>query len=138
MNETELNRIEDALGRSLPATFRNVMLNFPQKLIEAATMTDPDGNEFIDSMMITPNADYIIGGIKARRHQADWPKDYLVVGDNGCGDDFSVDVSKENCPVFMSGPHNDAMASGPSEEGYFEQISDDLQRWVDGLANRAD
>lgn len=137
MNESDLDRVETALGQPLPAAFRSVMLNFPQALIDAATMTDPDGNEFVDNMMITPNADYIIAGINARRRDADWPDHLVVVGDNGCGDDFSVDISRESCPVYMSGPHNDAMAVGPEEDGYFEQVSDDLKLWVDSLAGRA-
>jgi|GEM_PF-6759004 len=133
MNDADLKRIEIAVGRSLPNGFRSVMLNFPQKLIAAATLTDADGNEFIESMMITPNADYIIAGIDDRRHDPDWPKNYVVIGDNGCGEEFSVDISIERCPVFMSGPHNDARASGPSEDGYFTQLSSDVQSWVSAL-----
>jgi hypothetical protein len=133
MNETDLKRIEEALGRPLPAVFRDVMSNFPQKLIAAATLTDSDGNEFLDDMMITPNADFIIAGIEYRKQDPDWPKTYMVVGDNGCGEEFSINISEESCPVFMSGPHNDAGASGPSEEGYFEQLSSELGSWVSGL-----
>jgi hypothetical protein len=138
MDESDLNRIEDALGRSLPNTFRNVMLNFPQKLIDAATMTDPDGNEFIDSMMITPNAEYILERNAECRRDPDWPNHYVPIGDNGCGEDYSVDVSDERCPVYKSGPHNDAMANGPGEDGYFERVSSDLQKWVHALAKRAE
>ena len=128
MNESDLARIETALGISLPTVFSNVMLHFPQVLIDEATMTDPDGNEFIDSMMITPDADYIIERTEEWRRDPDWPNNYLLIGDNGCGEDYSVDVSNDRCPVYESGPHNDAMANGPGEDGYFERVSDDLQK----------
>ena len=137
MTENDLERIADAPGHPLPSVFKEVMLKFPQSLIDAATMTDPEGNEFVDSMMITPNADYIIRGIEVREVESDWPNSMVGVGDNGCGDEFNVDMSEESCPVYMSGPHNDAMASGPAEEGYFEKISDDLRGWVAALADRA-
>lgn len=137
VNEAELDRVEDALGRSLPKTLRGVMLDFPQQLIDAATMTDPDGNDFVDCMMFTPFADYIIAGIRHCRQLEGWPADYLVVGDNGCGEEFSVDISTEKCSVFISGPHNDAGAHGPTDKGYFEQVSPDVRQWVDALADRA-
>lgn len=136
INEADLQRIEEALGRPLPQVFRDVMLNFPQQLIDAATLTDNDGNEFLADMLISPNADRIINGIEWRRQEPGWPQNYIVVGDNGCGEEFSVDISQEKCPVWMSGPHNDAGASGPAKEGYFEQLSDELERWVRGLVDR--
>jgi hypothetical protein len=134
MTEADLQRIEDALGRPLPDAFRHVMLNFPQVLIDAATMTDPDGNEFLDSMMISPDADAIIAGIAER--EPGWPASYVIVGENGCGEVYSVDVAKETCPVYQSGPHNDAGASHPGEEGYFEQVSPDLETWVRRLVSQ--
>ena len=60
MNEDNLRRIEDALGRPLPTAFRQVMLNFPQSLIDAARMTDPDSNEFMDEMMISLDAESLL------------------------------------------------------------------------------
>ena len=135
MNEDDLKRIEAVLGRSLPEAFRKVMLNFPQELIDAATMTDPYGNEFRDAMMISPDADAIIAGIESR--EWDWPENLIVVGEDGCGETFSVDISEEKCPVYMSGPHT-GMAEFPSQEGYFEQVGGDLEGWVRHLVNQVD
>jgi hypothetical protein len=135
MKEDDLERIEDAIGHPLPRAFRYVMLNFPQELIDAARMTDPDGNEFLDCMMISPDAEAIVAGIAER--EPGWPEHYIVVGENGCGEVYSVDGSQEECPVFESGPHNDAGASYPSEEGYFERVSKDLERWVRHLVKQA-
>lgn len=59
-----------------------------------------------------------------------------MVGENGCGEEYSVDISDERCPVYESGTHNDAMAEGPDEEGYFEQIADELESWVKYLASQ--
>lgn len=134
MNPDDLRRIEDQLGRPLPRAFRDVMLNFPKVLIDAATMTDPDGNEFRDAMMISPDAEQILAGIVDR--EPGWPESYVVVGENGCGEVYSVDISDEACPVYESGPHNMAGAAGPTEEGYFERISDDLEGWVRHLVNK--
>jgi hypothetical protein len=135
MIESDLKRIEAALGHPLPQAFRNVMLNFPQALIDAATMTDPDGNEFVDCMLISNNPDSIIAGIVGQ--QSDWPSNLIWVGENGCGEEYSVDISQESCPVYESGPHNDAGANGPAEDGYFEQVSADLEGWVKHLVNQA-
>lgn len=134
MTEDDLQRIEAALGKPLPRAFRHVMKNFPQELIDAAMMTDDMGNEFIDSMMISPDAELIAARIIDP--WLGWPENLLVVGENGCGEEYSVDISDERCPVYESGPHNDAMAEGPDEEGYFEQIADDLEGWVRSLASR--
>lgn len=135
MNEDDLDRIEAALGRPLPQAFRRVMLNFPQELIDAAMMTDPYGNPFRDEMMISPDADGIIACLESPPFP-DWPAHYLVVGANGCGEMYSVDISDDKCPVYESGPHNDAGAACPSEEGYFECVSVDLEGWVRHLVNQ--
>lgn len=134
MNEEDLQRIEAQLGRALPRTFRQVMLNFPQELIDAATMTDPHGNEFRDEMMISPDAEAILAGIIDR--EPGWPATYVVVGANGSGEVYSVDIADEACPVYESGPHNTAGAAGPDEEAYFERVSDNLERWVRHLVSQ--
>lgn len=132
MNEDDLRRIEAQLGRPLPQAFRNVMLNFPKELIDAATMTDPDGNEFMDEMMIAPDAEGILTGITDR--EPGWPETHILVGGNGCGEVYSVDIGEEACPVYESGPHNGA--AGPTEDGYFERVSDDLEGWVRHLVKQ--
>ena len=71
MNEDDLRRIEAQLGRPLPQAFRRVMLNFPRELLDAATLTDPDGNEFRDEMVISPDAEAILAGIIDR--EPGWP-----------------------------------------------------------------
>ena len=135
VDEDDLARIEEALGRTLPAAFRSVMLKFPQELIDAAKITDGDGNEYIDDMLIEPNAEMILEGIHDR--EEGWPEHLIVVGGNGFGEIYSVDISQDACPVVESGPHNDAGANSPAEEGYFEQVSADLESWVAGLVQRA-
>ncbi|MFO0882613.1 MAG: SMI1/KNR4 family protein [Pirellulales bacterium] len=139
MTEGELHQVEEALGHRLPPEFREVMLNFPQALIDAATMTDPDGNEFMDCMLISPNVDALLAAIAHyQSSESGWPKQYIVVGENGCGEVYSIDTSKGDCPVFVSGPHNDAGAASPDEEGYFEQVAPGVEQWVRGLVRTAD
>lgn len=137
MNEDDLKQIEDAIGHPLPQAFRNVMMTFPQALLEDAVITDGDGNEIIDDMMISPNVEAMLAGIAHYQSEPGWPRHYIVVGENGCGEVYSVDVSREECPVFVSGPHNDAGATSPAEDGYFDEVAADLQGWVAGLARRA-
>lgn len=134
MSEDDLRRIESALGRPLPRAFREVMLNFPQELIDAATLTDPDENEFRDEMLISPEPEAILAGIVER--EPGWPETYILVGANGCGEVYSVDIAEEACPVYESGPHNMAGAAGPDEDGYFERVSDDLEGWVRHLVSQ--
>src|SRR6266516_4729351 len=100
MNQDDFRRIEEQLGRPLPRAFREVMLNFPQALIDAATLTDGDGNEFIDEMLISPNAEHILASIVQR--EPGWPKSDLIVGANGCGEVYSVDIADDACPVYES------------------------------------
>ena len=50
-------------------------------------------------------------------------------------DGFCIDTADENCPVYLFGPHNDAMAAGPDEEGFFELLSADFKEWVDNLVS---
>ena len=57
MTESDLERIAVVPGRPLPSAFKEMMLNLPQSLIDAAAMTGPDRNGSVDSMVITPNAD---------------------------------------------------------------------------------
>jgi len=137
MNEDGLERIEDALGHPLPRAFRHVMTTFPQELIDEAVKTGPDGERLTDVMMISPNVEAILAGIAHYQSEPGWPRHYVVVGENGCGEVYSVDVSQEKCPVFASGPHNDAGANSPSEEGYFEHVSADLRGWVASLVQQA-
>ncbi len=135
MTEDDLRRIEARLGRPLPRAFREVMLNFPRALIDAANMTDPDGNVFMEEMMISPDPEAILAGIIGR--EPDWPENYIIVGANGCGEVYSVDIADEACPVCESCPHNRAGAAGPPEDGYFERVSDDLEGWVRHLVDQA-
>ena len=137
MNEEELQRIEDAIGLALPNAFREIMTRFPQALIDDATLSDGEGNEFIGDMMISPNVEAILAGITHYRSEPGWPKNYIVVGENGCGEIYSIDVSQEQCPVYVSSPHNEAGANSPHEEGYFNELSKDLKGWVKGLVQRA-
>ena len=137
MNEEGLRRIEDALGRPLPQAFRHVMTTFPQELIDEAVKTGSDGEKRIDFMIISPDVEAILAGIAHYQSEPGWPRHYVVVGENGCGEVYSVDVSQQKCPVFASGPHNDAGAHSPSEEGYFEQVSADLRGWVASLVQQA-
>ena len=133
-DQNDLRRIETQLGHPLPQEFRKVMLKCPRELIDAATMADPDGNEFVAEMMISPNAGFILAGIIGRK--PGWPETYVIVGENGCGEVYSIDIADEACPVYESGPHNDAGAAGPMEAGYFEQVSADLEGWVRHLVNQ--
>lgn len=138
MTESDLNRIEEALGHRLPSVFRNAMLKFPQQLIDAATTTDVDGNEFIDCMPISSSVEAILAGIAHyQSSELGWPKQHLVVGENGCGEVYSVDISQESCPVFVSGPHNDSGATSPDECGYFGQVAAGLEQWLSGLVQQA-
>lgn len=137
MTKDELREIEAQLGYPFPQAFRRVMLNFPPELIAAATMTDSDGNEIVGDMMISPNAEALRAHVQQRKHlEPGWPESYIVVGGNGCGEVYSVNIADEACPVYESGPHNTAGAAGPWEPGYFERVSDNLEAWVRHLANQ--
>jgi hypothetical protein len=112
MTEQDLQRIEHEIGRPVSVQFRLFMRNPPSELGDAA--------EFIS------DADSIIEFNRSGA-TAGWPANQLGLGDNGCGDVYSIDLDDERGAVYFSGPHSGY--DSPEEDGYFEKVFDTLQEF---------
>ncbi len=90
MTTIELKKIETELGVVLPDYYKTVMLNYPSDLSGEA----PEEYELINY------PDKIIDENKTA-YEDFWGeklnKQFLIIGENGCGDYFLLDLKKDNC-----------------------------------------
>lgn len=112
MTEQDLQRIEQATGRPVSVPFREFMLNPPPELG--------------DTEALLCKADDIVE-FNRRGATADWPANQLGLGDNGCGDVYSIDLDDPHGAIYLSGPHS--AYESPEENGYFEKVFDTLQEF---------
>jgi hypothetical protein len=91
MTEQDLLRIEDAIGRPVSKAFRQFMLHPPSQLGMAM------------ELLCDPNA---VIEFNRSGATADWPENQLGLGDNGCGDVYSIDLDDPRGAVYLSGPHS--------------------------------
>lgn len=105
MTERDLQLIESEIGRPLSLAYRRFMLNPPSELrasIELLCQPEP------------------IVDLNQSGATAGWPSNQLALGDNGCGDVYSIDLDDEGGAVYLSGPHSGFET--PDEDGYFEKV----------------
>ena len=88
MNTQQLERICSTFGINLPASYRDFQLQYPesfdQDIRDHDIYDDPD--RVIKETNFLRSSDFIPGG---------WPKNYLVIGDSGCGDWYYLDIATE-------------------------------------------
>jgi hypothetical protein len=105
MSDSDFQRIEQALGCRLSDAFRQFMRNPPPQLANA------------DELLCDPVA---LVELNCSGATAGWPGNQLGLGDNGCGDVYSIDLNDPRGAVCLSGPHSGF--ESPDEEGYFEPV----------------
>jgi len=94
MTAADIAEIEEALGFILPDSYRAVVLNYPEALAETEA---PDFGLFD-----TPTA-VIDTNLEVRRNGyfgEPWPDQYVIIGENGCGDYY---VITKNATEFTVG-----------------------------------
>ena len=81
MNSAQISQIEDALGLSLPSSYKDAVLNYPFPEIDAIRY-----HHFFEcaELVITENLAHRKNGW----FNILWPNDYFVIGDDGCGNTF--------------------------------------------------
>jgi hypothetical protein len=110
MTEQDFHRIESAIGRPLSEAFREFMLHPPSQLgVAEELICDPQS-------LIEFNRSGATAG---------WPANQLGLGDNGCGDVYSIDLDDQRGAIYLSGPHSGY--DSPEEDGYFEKVFDTLR-----------
>ena len=116
MTEQDVQRIEGAIGRPVSVAFRQFMLNPPSELgAVPELLCDADG---------------IIEFNRSAATLA-WPAHQLGLGENGCGDVYSVDLDDERGAVYLSGPHSGY--ESPEADGYFERAFETLHQFSQHL-----
>ena len=94
MTTDDFEKIEKELSLSLPAAYREALLR-PEFQSEAAGFQE-----------FTGDADEIIGlNLEVRAegfYGVKWPEHYLVVGEDGAGNNYFTDLNKERPAVFLA------------------------------------
>lgn len=91
MTEIDAQRIEQALGVTLPGELRSIWLNYPLKA-EA-------GNA---ERCIWDHADAIIKENLRLRDIRHWPPSLLLIGSDGAGNQFALDLARPQTPVGIA------------------------------------
>jgi hypothetical protein len=129
MNESDVTKIEWALGYSLPADYRTFLLNDTDEVNRLAELMP------LRSVLWT-NADEIVReNIELRKHASDmtigeeqkaWPENYLVVGTNGGGDYWFIDRDgKQTGLWFWQHEMQDVELTQATFAEYLEQLRQD-------------
>ncbi|MCG6156693.1 SMI1/KNR4 family protein [Rubinisphaera margarita] len=90
MTSDDIAAIERALGFSVPLAYSNVVTNYPPALADTEA---PDFGLFDDpTLVIDANREVRENGYFGEQ----WPDQYVIIGENGCGDCYVVtrDVTK--------------------------------------------
>jgi hypothetical protein len=113
MTGTDLDRLEQGLGVTLPATYRALMCSYPfaedHPAAENWLVPDPDR---VLSLQF--------GGYRTRNGPAPWPTHYVVVGNDGGEEAYVLDVSRDPSPVLVF----------ELETGHFRSLAPDLDGFL--------
>ena len=94
MTAEDFEKIEKELSLSLPAAYREALMR-PEFQSEAAGFQE-----------FTGDADEIIGlNLELRAsgfYHVKWPEHYLVIGEDGAGNNYFTDVIKQRPAVFLA------------------------------------
>ena len=124
MTSTELQRLETALGRSLPQTVRDFFLHFPPGLRIPEEDRDPDDSNFeltddVDAL-ITMNTD---GPYRVWLPEAG--PNFFALGCGGCGETWWVDLDSENGTVYF--------ADAGTYAEHSDHVADSLAEFAQGM-----
>lgn len=74
------------------------MLNYPPGLLEL--WNSPAGCEFVNS----PDGIVTLNRLVRMMHHFDWPEEYFVIGESGCGDYYAIDADDDHSSVYLWDP----------------------------------
>jgi hypothetical protein len=126
MTPADLERLESAIGRSLPAGVRQFLLNFPPGLRIPDEERDPDFSDF----ELTDDADALtamnapgIGGLALPNAGAN----FFALGAGGCGETWWIDLDTENGTVYFA----DAGTYAEDSDHVADSLAEFAQRMLD-------
>jgi len=129
----DVGRIETALGVTLPSGYRDLLTSHVAVLEAAGTTLQHY------AVLWTAPDEIIQGNLEARTYAADmaigededderpWPASYLLVGTNGGGDYWFLDVHQENPPLcFWQHESHQVTEYAASLKDYLARVRQDL------------
>lgn len=95
MTAEDVSKIELEIGLALPADYQQVLLRYPFA---------SEGNAYCDELF--GDAGYLIDTNRAYREGSffgqTWPRHYLIIGDDGAGNVYFLDLARESLSVFVA------------------------------------
>ena len=105
MTEADLARVESELGVSLPAHYREFMLNYPADFLAASFGPEGEPGEPADFLLPYEPETLIRVNREARQHLSlqhfsgsliPWPEHYFVIGRDSGGDHWFIKLKAES------------------------------------------
>lgn len=92
MTPAQFGELERMLGLPLPSGFRDVVVD-----------DDARSGPLSTEGPFTGQRPFLIWSLRARDEvrPAPWPREYLVVGQDGCGNSYLVDTREQTAPVYF-------------------------------------
>ena len=119
----DLDRIERELGIRLPANYRALVTNYP-----AALGSQGPDYELLDDpqQLIESNRLYRAQGFFGMP----WPEHYYSIGGDGTGNDYYLDLSVEESPVYFA-DHEGSIYSEqwPSLDAWLAERRKEHREW---------
>ena len=119
----DISSLENGLGVNLPASYREVLQNYPFGLDSGAAEWDLYATS---EQIKAENKEYRTGGFFGQP----WPKHYLVIGGDGAGNPYFLDLSQEKSPVYMA----DHETTSSEDRLAVNREADDIEVYVRRVA----
>jgi len=96
MTLEDINKIQTKTGVTLPEYYVEFVTQYPKELSETEA---PDYGLLDDpSEIIEQNIDVRMNGYFGEK----WPERYFIIGQNGCGDYYVIDLQSQNFSIGFS------------------------------------
>ncbi|QDU53740.1 SMI1/KNR4 family protein [Gimesia panareensis] len=126
MTETEIQELETKTGCQLPAVYRELLLNYPQRLTDLANTL---GIEELELLYHSRESLVRVNGEQPEYFRSIFPPHCFFIGENGCGDLYAIDTQTTAGAVYMGGPH---WGEYPEDaEGKPLPYDDSLQEYIE-------
>jgi hypothetical protein len=122
--KTDIRGIEKSIGHKLPKDYQTILLDYPEQLATMRNAGVP-----VAKMELLASAKHIIsanefvrskqfGYTDSKGRPKQWPSHYLVIGDDGLGDQFVLNTETGRVLVFCH------------EIGIFQNYARNMRRFI--------
>lgn len=118
MNHEEIAAIERGIGIELPDSYKQIMLNYPEALLESDAQDYGLLNDA--EVIIEENTDVRKNGYFGEP----WPERYFIIGINGMGDYFVINHQEKEFQVGFA--DHEAMAC----TAYAQNLPEFIQKYL--------